>query len=303
MKKYKEIIITIIILIIILGIILFNFYKSYDSNYKISQETNNNLENNNDIKSINECSYKHFKPQFWEGFDYVKDMEFQDKIYHKEITTYAEYEKYKEYCDLIDLKEDDFNNKFVVITAIENTSMLGLTLSDIYCSNENTLNIVLNSFPEDVAYDKNETCICIVIPNYMKKEIVTLDGRKIEKTPEEKYNWVNTPINGLNGISLEEAIEVAKEYARNLSNSNSYMGKYLNNYTKVYSIERTTVRPNNYWLIQEGIIERNLEVANFERDAYEVVLVRPDDEVEIERAIFYVDMYKGEVIAGGQMSD
>lgn len=304
MKKYKEIILASVIIIIVLGIILLNFYKSYDSDYNIHQEiSNENIENRDEnIKTINNCSYKHFKPHFWEGFDYSKDMEFQDKIYHKEITTYTEYAKYEEYCDVINMTEEDFNNKFVVITAIENTSMLGLTLSDIYCSNENTLNIVLNTFPENITYDEKETCICIVIPNYMRKEIKTLDGRKIEEI-EQKYNWVNTSTNGLKEISLEEAIKIAKKYAKDLVDSNSYMGQYLDNYTKVYSIERTTVRPNNYWLIQDGIVERNLEIADFERTAYEVVLVRPDDDLEIERALFYVDIYTGEVIAGSEMSD
>ena len=43
--------------------------------------------------------------------------------------------------------------------------------------------------------------------------------------------------------------------------------------------------------------------ANFERDVYEVILVAEDDEMEIERAIFDVDAYTGQVIGGRQMGD
>ena len=56
-------------------------------------------------------------------------------------------------------------------------------------------------------------------------------------------------------------------------------------------------------MIEDGIIERQLEVADFTRTVYEVILVKPDDDLEIERAFFYVDVYTGEVIAGMEMSD
>ena len=82
-----------------------------------------------------------------------------------------------------------------------------------------------------------------------------------------------------------------------------FLSNYLNNYTKVYEVNKTETRPNNFWVIEDGIIERQLEVADFTRTVYEVILVKPDDDLEIERAFFYVDVYTGEVIAGMEMSD
>ena len=44
-------------------------------------------------------------------------------------------------------------------------------------------------------------------------------------------------------------------------------------------------------------------MADFERDVYEVILVSEDDELEVMRAFFYVDLYTNEVIAGREMAD
>ena len=78
---------------------------------------------------------------------------------------------------------------------------------------------------------------------------------------------------------------------------------YLKDYTKVYQITKISTKPNNYWNITDGIIERQIKYASFMRNAYEVTLVSEKDEMEIERAIFCVDSYTGNVIGGREMSD
>ena len=77
----------------------------------------------------------------------------------------------------------------------------------------------------------------------------------------------------------------------------------MKDYTKVYSIEMKVAKPNNYWLISEGIIARQLKSASFERDVYKVILVSEHDELEMDKAIFYVDAYTNLVIGGSQTSD
>ena len=310
-KKYKEFLIVLIILIIIIGVII---YKNKE--FIIPEKTEDNVvenyeeENNNedlDYSIINNCKYKSFLPTFESGYDYTQDMEYEDKIYHKAIYTYEEYQIYKDrWNDILDMTEKDFENSFMIITAVENTSMIGLTISNIYVEND-ILNIELDKYPDGVEYDEKNNCISIIIPNDMKKSIIKVtDARNKEKSNEQKYNWSNESIEGLTPISLENAIIIAKEYASTLPQINSYIGKEIDNlekYTKVYDVQRTTVYPNNYWYITEGIIERELEVADYTRNVYEVTLVKEDDEMEIDRAVFYVDMYTGKVIGGRYMSD
>lgn len=77
----------------------------------------------------------------------------------------------------------------------------------------------------------------------------------------------------------------------------------METYTKLYEVNLTEVRPNNYWYITSGVIERQLVYASFKRTAYEVILLDKYDQLEVERAFFYVDAYTGQVIAGNQMSD
>ena len=104
-------------------------------------------------------------------------------------------------------------------------------------------------------------------------------------------------------ISQDEAVRIAKKYAQSLVNSDSLEGQYLEKYTKLYEVTLTEKSPNNYWLITDGIIEREYKFASFTRKVYEVTLVPYDDDVEMDRAYFYVDAYIGKVIGGMEASD
>ena len=309
----KKFVFIIVCLIIIIAAVIYSTVKINEITQDTEAETKTEkineteeiLSKNENAKIVDGCVYNHFYPSFENGYDYTQDMEYQFKIYHKLVTTYEDYLKCRERWgeSFFVASKENFENNFMVITAIENTSMLGLTLSNVY-TDEDTLYIKLNSYPEGEGYDREKTCIAIMIPNSMKKNnIRTIDGRDREKTPEEEYGWIDEPTDGLEEISEDEAIEIAIEYAKELKTSGSYMGQYLDNYTKVYEVKKTTYHPNNYWLIEEGIIERNLETASFTRDVYEVTLVSTDDEMEVNRAYFYVDVYTGEVIAGREAAE
>ncbi len=103
-------------------------------------------------------------------------------------------------------------------------------------------------------------------------------------------------------ISEDVAVRIAKDYASNLVNTDSLLGEWLEKYTKLYKVTLTQKAPNNYWLLKKDDTIKHL-VASYERDVYEVILVPYDDEVEIERAHFYVDAYTGKVIGGTQTGD
>lgn len=309
----KKTCIYIIMILLIIGLFYLGlyFFRKNDndtiSNNKTKidtileeQATSKNLE------VLNDCIYRQFIPLFTDKYyNYGYDMIFKDKIYHKVIIDYDEYLIYKDrWNSILDMTEKDFKNYFMVITAVENVSMIGLTISDIY----NKDGILYIDMDEGEVYYDDATCISIVIPNEMKSEnIETRDMRKVreqeEKNPENIYGWKNESIEGLSMITENKAVEIAKEYAQTLLKSNSLAGQYLEKYTKLYEVTLTQRAPNNYWLIEDGIIERNYVTASYERTVYEVILVRYDDEVEMDRAFFYVDAYTREVIGGMEKGD
>lgn len=265
------------------------------SDYKKYENEEKNELNNQKYR------YKHFMISFDNGFDRVRNMEYKDKIYHLALDNYQDYLNFKNNNnDVLEMTEEDFKNNFMIITDIENVSMLGLTLQSFY-NTENELIIELNSYPEGIEYNEKESAISIMIPREMKRDIILKNDMRDDS--DNSYNWKNTSNKGLTPITEKQAIDTAISFAKILETSNSLTGKYLRNFNKVFEINLTKCKPNNYWLITEGILERNLRMADFERDAYEVILVAEDDELEIMRAFFYVDLYTNEVIAGREMAD
>lgn len=265
------------------------------SDYKKYENEEKNELNNQKYR------YKHFMISFDNGFDRVRNMEYKDKIYHLVLDNYQDYLNFKNNNnDVLEMTEEDFKNNFMIITDIENVSMLGLTLQSFY-NTENELIIELNSYPEGTEYNEKESAISIMIPREMKRDIILKNDMRDDS--DNSYNWKNTSNKGLTPITEKQAIDTAISFAKILETSNSLTGKYLRNFNKVFEINLTKCKPNNYWLITEGILERNLRMADFERDAYEVILVAEDDELEIMRAFFYVDLYTNEVIAGREMAD
>lgn len=265
------------------------------SDYKKYENEEKNELNNQKYR------YKHFMISFDNGFDRVRNMEYKDKIYHLVLDNYQDYLNFKNNNnDVLEMTEEDFKNNFMIITDIENVSMLGLTLQSFY-NTENELIIELNSYPEGTEYNEKESAISIMIPREMKRDIILKNDMRDDS--DNSYNWKNTSNKGLTPITEKQAIDTAINFAKILETSNSLTGKYLRNFNKVFEINLTKCKPNNYWLITEGILERNLRMADFERDAYEVILVAEDDELEIMRAFFYVDLYTNEVIAGREMAD
>ena len=322
-SKYKEFLVALLIIIIILiiygiKIAISSNVNKENINENIFNQKEENIKEDDIIDGVkNNCKYKAFTVSFNNEFDLVKDMKYENKIYHKVITDYEDYYQFKQNGnDVVKMTIGEFDDYFMVITAIENVSMLGLTVDKVY-KDGFALYIELNSFPKGTEYDKTKNGISIVIPKDMEMDnIKIIDGRqkisreqKIEeqkkeeqKKIDEQYGWENTSTEGLKEIDVEQAIDIAKKYAKEVSKTNSRCS-YLKDYTKVHQITKISTKPNNYWNITDGIIERQIKYASFMRNAYEVTLVSEKDEMQIERAIFCVDSYTGKVIAGREMAD
>ena len=161
----NKIIISIISIIIIVGVIIFFTQTTYNDK---NQESIIAKENKPQYK------FKSFKPSFkdenGENYDFTQDMTWKDRIYQRKINNYEEYSKVKSrWIDILDMEEKDFEGNFMVITAIENTSMVGLTVDNVEAYNDG-LYISLIHYEEGVTFDDHETAISYIIPRSMERD-------------------------------------------------------------------------------------------------------------------------------------
>lgn len=188
-NKNKIIIGIIVICIIVMIIGMIFFIQNINTN--VTSSDNQGIEN-----KVN-YQYKLFKPTFktskdsvYDDYDFMHDMIYQEKenIYYKKIDNYNEYLIVKNrWNDILDMEEQDFKDNFMLISAIENTSMLGLTVDKI--ENDDThLYVSLikdEKFPakDDDSINYEETCISYIIPRTMDREniIITRNLRNDEK--------------------------------------------------------------------------------------------------------------------------
>ena len=161
--------------LILVGGILYLATKNKNLNNQQSNTDNEDISLSQNI--LSGIQYKAFVPLFNttsesndSGYDYTQDMDYQDKIYIKKINTYEEYTVVKKrWDDILLMTEDDFNDCFMAITAIENTSMLGLKPDSVE-ADDNNLYISLIHYNEDEHYNEKETCISYIIPRTMERE-------------------------------------------------------------------------------------------------------------------------------------
>lgn len=94
-------------------------------------------------------TYKQEYPKVTTGGNRHKNMEYQEGVFYKKITSYDEYIKYKqEKPQILEMIEDDFKENFLLVTEFEST----FAMKDFYISNITTdsqnLYIELNRYTE-----------------------------------------------------------------------------------------------------------------------------------------------------------
>lgn len=185
-RKNKLIIAVLSILIVLLGVGIF-----FTTN-KPTRGEQSKIEEKK--KQEVKYEYKAFKPSFkktsqstYDDYDFTQDMKYMDNIYYRKISNYEEYKEVKaRWNAILDMNESDFENNFMVITAIENTSMLGLTVDKIE-TDDNSLYISLRHYEDNISFDENETCISYIISRDKEREniYVTRNLRDSEKDMKE----------------------------------------------------------------------------------------------------------------------
>ena len=217
-KKNKLPIAIVSIIVIIIGILLF---------FTQNNNSTPNSEKQDTAQIMKNIEYKAFKPSFkktstseYDDYDFTQDMTYKDKIYHKKINNYEEYEEIKtRWNDILDMNKEDFENNFMIITAIENTSMVGLTIDKIEVEN-NDLYISLIHYEDGIKYDENQTCISIKIPRDLERKniYVTRNLRDNEKDMSEEVQLaeINTEMGILQTFQYkDENYRKAEKYSNN----------------------------------------------------------------------------------------
>ena len=122
--KLKRILIFVLIIVI-----LFAMWKCFEV-FK-----NKDLVENQEENAIDLYTFELFQP---ENKSYLSNMTYMNNIYFKKINNYEEYIEIKKIWNGIsDMSQDDFKDKFMVITVIENMSMVNLSLGEVYTDDDN----------------------------------------------------------------------------------------------------------------------------------------------------------------------
>lgn len=137
---------------------------------------------NTPIYIVGKCEVKSFKPTMKNAggytYDYFKDMNYMKKVYYKKINSYEEYQVYRNmWKDIYSMTQEDFKENFMIITAIENVSMLGLYVSNVEVKNKELI-VELEKYKEGVTYNEEETCQSIKIPRTMETKNIVI--RKVD---------------------------------------------------------------------------------------------------------------------------
>ena len=157
--------------------------------------------------------------------DYSEDMKTSDGVYYKKITSYQTYlSDFKKWNDLVEMKEDDFNNYFVVVIAGENYNTTGLYISDISADEEN-LYIDLNKKDE---WDGSTVISTKIEKELYRENIVIRNNPNVPDTLNRFISMEEIPI----GYTKEQALQdgcFVIEYNKVVSDDKEKFEKFIEN--------------------------------------------------------------------------
>lgn len=206
----------IFILILVLLILTFTYILGTSKN----KESYDKLSN---IETETPYDYTYFDP-INENFYYGDVMEFKNSIYYTMISTYEEYQKYKNfYPTIIDMKQEDFEEYFIILTITENESTKNLKIESID-SDINALYIGLNKAMPNEEPNLNRG-ISIKINNDLQRD--NIEVFKTIKTTNFMNNYENIK-NLPHEYSIESALSdncfiISTSPANNINIFNSFL--------------------------------------------------------------------------------
>ena len=205
--------VLILFFILILVLIIFNL---------INIKKDNNNKENSHLKQNSNYIFNNFKM----SINYDK-MTWHNNIYWCKIDSYEKYLEFKDEENILEMKKEDFENKFMILTAIENTSMQRLTLSQVFKEND-TLYIGLSKVPNSKKFDEENNAISIILDDSYKASNIdvfkTIDN--ISNFSKKYANIKSIPadysreqaINDNCIVDYSENIEIFEKFLENVKN-------------------------------------------------------------------------------------
>lgn len=113
-------------------------------------------------------------------------MKYQNEFYYKKINNYKDYMKCKEKLSgLIDIKESDFENYFMIIILSENTDIPGIKITQI-TNDEKTLYIEVDKNSNEDYINNNKYLVSSMVSKENEKENIVIN-KKIYNTSSSNY--------------------------------------------------------------------------------------------------------------------
>ena len=189
MKKKVFVILTIVVILsaIIFGISLNRKKNTKDNKDKKQYEVTEQKTKDNKFT----YKYEAFVPSFVSSdnqqYDFTMDMKYKDNIYHRKINNYDEYKEVKDrWNNILDMTEEDFKTKFMVITAVENVSMIGLDVDAIACDNNNLYIALKHTINND--FDSKKSCISYILSRDYERENIIVTRNLLDEERDYSEN-------------------------------------------------------------------------------------------------------------------
>lgn len=189
MKKKVFVILTIVV---ILSAIIFGISLNRKKNTKDNKDQKQYEVTEQKTKD-DKFTYKYeaFVPSFVSSdnqqYDFTMDMKYKDNIYHRKINNYDEYKEVKDrWNNILDMTEEDFKTKFMVITAVENVSMIGLDVDEIACDNNNLYIALKHTINND--FDSKKSCISYILSRDYERENIIVTRNLLDEERDYSEN-------------------------------------------------------------------------------------------------------------------
>lgn len=209
------------------------------------------------------------------GYDYNQNMISNNGIYYKKINSYEEYEGAKKIWDnLVDMKQEDFGDYFILILAGENYNTTGLYISNIYIENQK---LCIELEKKDV-WNENDTVISTKIPKELDREQIEIINLPNDVDTADKYKNID---NITDDYSIEEAISdncfVINDKNQVVSNNKTRLNEFVENCNNkindliricIYESNRTIICDIEYINNKINMVEKVIESNNINTNYY-----------------------------------
>lgn len=300
------VVIAIVVIVIVGAVITIKNQNAHNVNKTADTVESEDIKSEGKIETIGDVKFKVFDPLESENggvygynYDLVADMIYNNKVYYKKVTTYEQYLIYKsKWNGIYDLLEEDFENSFMVITAIENVSMLGLTLTRVE-EKADTLYLYLGKYPENVEYNEKNTGISIVIPKSMDKKNVIAEritdeeirsrnndeNVQVSNSDTPTWDYVIKPFDVLktDNNDVSDLIKDGKFYKKKITTYGEYL-KYKEKWKEIRELtNKDFVNYHLLLVLSENVSSkyalRKMNVSN-------IILYKLDDNTNAEKLLY-----------------